>query len=354
MNERLVNHTRRFLAVLSGAVLLFSGVVRAGDFNDGEISHVSYPGWFSNSPFHELDEDLRRAISRGKQGLMVVYSTQGCSYCTLFVKKSLADPEIAAIIQKHFDAIGMEIFDDAELISPAGKQTTIKDFAKDEGVMFSPSILFYGRGGKQLFRLTGYPAPQRFVKVLRYVTEGHYRELSFADYVQRTKPRNTPKGQLSLRADPLFSKPPYLLQRNVIPATQPLLVIFEEPGNPECGAFHSEVLSDRKLRHALGKFEIVRLDAQDNKTVLITPDGSRMSPAALFRETQFSRTPALVFYSERGSMVLKTDELVKSNRMMNSINYVLEGAYNKGWTYQRFARTKAIERNMKKVTAKGE
>jgi hypothetical protein len=34
--------------------------------------------------------------------------------------------------------------------------------------------------------------------------------------------------------------------------------------------------------------------------------------------------------------------------MMNSVNFVLEKAYKKGWTYQRFARSKAIERRQKK------
>jgi hypothetical protein len=32
---------------------------------------------------------------------------------------------------------------------------------------------------------------------------------------------------------------------------------------------------------------------------------------------------------------------------MNSLNYVLEGAYEKGWTYQRFARSKAMEKFQK-------
>ena len=31
--------------------------------------------------------------------------------------------------------------------------------------------------------------------------------------------------------------------------------------------------------------------------------------------------------------------------MLNATNLVLERAYEKGWHYQRFARTKAIERN---------
>jgi hypothetical protein len=34
--------------------------------------------------------------------------------------------------------------------------------------------------------------------------------------------------------------------------------------------------------------------------------------------------------------------------MLNSLNFVLQRAYEKGWTYQRFARTSAIEKLNKK------
>ncbi len=334
----------KVILTLCGVVMLLPDFVRAGDFNDARVSHVEFPGWFIKSPFHELNEDLRAARTAGKQGLMVLYSTQGCSYCTLFVKKNLADPEIVATIQKHFDAVGMEIFDDAELIDPGGNKTTIKEFASQEGVMFSPTILFYGLDGKRLFKLTGYPSPERFKAVLQYVTDGHYRTVTFAEYLQRNKPKNQNQRNATLKSDPLFSKPPHLLQRNVIAAQQPLLVIFEEPGNQEVSDFHAGVLSNNNIRKSLGQFEVVRLNAMDEKSVLITPDGFRKTPAEWYREKRLSRVPALLFYTKNGTEVLVTDELVQKQRMINSVGFVLDEAYKKGWTYQRYARTKAIER----------
>ena len=76
--------------------------------------------------------------------------------------------------------------------------------------------------------------------------------------------------------------------------------------------------------------------------------GKRVTPAGWYQETGFTRLPALLFFDEKGNRVLETDALVKRKRMMNSLNYVLERAYEKDWTYQRFARSKAIERNRKK------
>ena len=58
----------------------------------------------------------------------------------------------------------------------------------------------------------------------------------------------------------------------------------------------------------------------------------------------FSRLPALLFFDEKGNQVLETEALVGRMRMLNSVHFVLQRAYEKGWTYQRFARTSAIER----------
>ncbi len=324
--------------------------LQAKEFNDSTLTHVKYPEWFINNPFLELNEDLATARSTGKQGLMVVYSTEGCSYCGLFIKKSLGDPEIAATVNKHFGAVGLEIFDDATLVGPQGQETTVKEFAKKEGVMFSPSIIFYNNEGERVLRITGYQSPERFKTSLQYIVGKHYETQTMAEYVQSvSKNTGSTESSAPLRQDTLFSKPPYLLQRNVIAASEPLLVIFETTGCEECDVFHNKVLSNNLVRESLKNYEVVRLDSRDNKSVILTPDGKRISPATWYKQHGFSRTPALLFMDEKGQLAIATDNLVLKQRMMNSINYVNERAYLKGWSYQRFARSKAIERNLKKI-----
>jgi hypothetical protein len=55
----------------------------------------------------------------------------------------------------------------------------------------------------------------------------------------------------------------------------------------------------------------------------------------------------MLFFDEHGNEVLRTDALVLNQRMMNSLNFVIEQAYMKGWTYQRFARSKGAEKLQK-------
>jgi thioredoxin-related protein len=343
-------HTCKILAGIG--LLLSYNLAAAAGFDDSKTSHVEFPDWFVDNPFHELNEDLKSAVTNGKQGLMIVYTTEGCSYCVKFVKEHLSDPVIVGRIQKHFDSVGMEIFNDADLVDLQGRKMTVKEFAQQEGVMFSPTILFYGKDGKKLLRITGYQSQERFKTSLSYVIGGYYRSQSLAEFSESlNRNKTTSRTAVKLKQDTLFAKPPYLLQRNVVPASQPLLVIFEKTGNSEVEDFHNVVLASKDVRNTLAKFEVVRLNANDNKMILITPDGKRTTPANWYRQNGFSRVPAMMTFDEKGREAIKTDTLVLRNRMMNSLNYTLERAHLKGWSYQRFARSKAIERNQKKKIA---
>lgn len=329
-------------------VLCSVGISIAKSFDNSEVTHIDYPGWFKES-FYTLDEDLEDALANGKQGLMVLFTTEGCSYCDLFIRRSLGDPSLASIVQKNFVSIGMEIFDDTEMTTPQGEVIRVKEFAKKEGVEFSPTLLFYGSNGERILRIVGYQSPERFKMILDYLSGKYYRSESFHDYLKRlTKKTASREIRTSLIEDELFGKPPYALDRRRFPASQPLLVIFETVNCEECEDFHTGVLALKEVRDILMKFEIVRFDAGDNKTPVLAPNGSRITPLQWFQQSNFTRTPALLFFDERGNEVLSTDALVQRQRMMNSILFVLERAYEKGWTYQRFARSKGIERYQKK------
>jgi len=335
---------RNFVILLPAAVSPYS-TAPAAEFADGVFTHIEYPAWFKES-FLDLSEDLDEAVAQEKTGLMVLFTTEGCSYCGLFVQKSLGNPEFAAFVREHFDTIGLEIFSDAEMTSPSGAPMRVKEFALAEGAEYAPTLAFYGREGKRVFRAVGYQSPERFRAILDYVSDGVYRSESFRDYLaHRAATADRAPAGTQLRADPLFANPPYALDRSRFPADRPLLVMFERSGCEECEGFHRDVLALPEVRDLLARFDVVRLDPTDDETPVLAPDGTRVTPASWFDRTGFSRLPALLFFDEQGRQVLETDALVLRQRMMNSCLLVLEKAYAKDWTYQRFARSKGMERN---------
>jgi thioredoxin-related protein len=340
------------LALLPFLAILLAGAapVRASaGFDDGQLAKIEHPAWLKEG-FLNLEDDLAEARAAGKVGLLVFFSTDGCSYCRLFIRESLSNPQIAARVQAHFDTIGLEIFDDAELTDLAGRPTRVKQFALDQGVQFAPTLLFYDGTGRLALRLTGYYEPERFSRALDFVIGGHYERTTLRDWLAQAasetpQARQAPPAEpWGLADDPLFAPPPYALERRRIPAERPLLAIFERADCPRCARFHAEVLGDPGLRALLAGLEVVRLDAADTLTPVLTPDGRRTDPADWARSLGFEDYPALAFFSEDGREVLKTDALVLKSRMGNSLGFVLERAYEQGWTYQRFARSRAAAR----------
>lgn len=334
-------------------IIILSGQAIAAGFDDSKINSINYPKWFINDPFYELKEALDSGIANSKKGLMVVFSTEGCSYCYKFIQESLNNPDIAADVKKHFISYAIELFDDADLVDPKGKSMRVDQFAKKHNVQFTPTLLFFDNNGKRVFRMTGYPPPDRFKNILAYVKAERYKTEKFRTFITRQTVKSDAKAEyISLKTDPLFSKPPYILDRRYFSSSKPLLILFERKGCQDCSEYHANVMADKNVRNMLEKFEIVRLDADDKNTDIMGLDGKHITPAKWFENEDFSHVPAMVFYNEKGLQILKTDALVSKQRMMNAMSLVLERAYEKGWSYQKMARTKAIERAQKQKKAK--
>ncbi len=319
--------------------------VEAADpsFDDTEIKQIHYPAWFKDS-FLDLADDAAMAAEAGKQGLLLFFTTQGCSYCHLFIEKSLGNPAIADRLRQHFDTIGLEIFSDTELTDFEGNTVPVKEFALAAGVQFAPTLLFYDTAGLPQLKLTGYYEPERFQQALSYLIDGAHEAMSLRDYVAQHAAGGPAAAAWTLPDDALFEPPPYALDRSRMPAQRPLLVIFEGKDCARCPRFHEEVLGNPDIRARLADFDVVRLDVDDIDSPVLTPSGARTTPAAWYADTDFTELPALAFFAEDGRQVLATDALVLLGRMQNSIGFVTERAYERGWNYQRYARSQALAR----------
>ena len=331
-----------FMAAALLSLALPAAAAGSSRFDDAAIVSSKAPDWFKPS-FLDLQADLSDALKSGKKGLLVYFGSEGCSYCKAFVESSLADPLIAGSVQRHFDAINLDIFDDAEMIDLQGNIMPVKVFAKRERAVFSPTVIFYGAGGKTLLRVVGYQSPDRFGKVLDYVIGDHYRMKTLADYLNAQPAVPARVKAAGLIDNPLFMTPPYALDRRV-PAKKPLLVIFEQPGCDECEQFHTGVLTDPKVQKLIKQFEVARLDSTDNKTPVLGTRGEKLTPQGWVRSLELSHSPALVFFDEGGKEVLRIDALALNQRMARAMGYVLDKAYLRGIHFQRYTREKSLER----------
>jgi len=322
-------------------------------FNDNFIGKIKYPDWFHQSDFLNYQEDLSEAVQQGKKGAFLLFTTQGCPYCDKFINLSLGDADIAKKVQQDFMPTGLEIFNDVEITDFNGDEMPAKDFAKKAGVQFTPTLIFYDQQGKQVFQAIGYQSPEQFKHILNYVANEHYQTQNLHSYIKQHA-KNTYQPSIADQlisglyeetvATTLFDTE----QVNFDPSTQdsprPLVVLFEDDNCQDCVDFHENILPINAVRELLTQFQVVKFNINDNKTALIKPDKTATTPAQWVKALNFQHFPALVFFDKTGRQVLKTDALLRKKRMLYSCQYVLENAFDKGWSYQRFGRFKEGEK----------
>ncbi|MGD8925733.1 MAG: ankyrin repeat domain-containing protein, partial [Thioalkalispiraceae bacterium] len=197
------------------------------DFDESKFADAVHPKWFKHS-FLDLNEDLKEALEGGKKGLMVYFGLKRCSYCQAFMDNTLAKPDIEQRTRRLFDAVGMSIFSDNELIDPTGKTYVVKDFVTLKKANFSPTMIFYGPGGRELLKIIGYYPPKKFRLVLDYLEGEFYNRETLHAYIARHQSA-TAQAKSVIQHDKLFPNKNYQLFRKTKPAKRPLVVLFEQP-----------------------------------------------------------------------------------------------------------------------------
>lgn len=309
-------------------------------FAEDAIVTAKYPAWFKTS-FFDLPEDLVEAREAGKQGIMLFISAEHCSYCRAFLDTSLKDATLQQRLRANFDVIGMDIFDDSEMVALNGKEYRVKEFVLLTRASHTPTLMFFGGNGRLLARVVGYYPPKRFGLLLDFLESRAYEHQHFREYLaQHAEPAST---VIPIIRDDLFEEPPYMLDRTAGTAARPLMVVFENTGCEACQRFHRRVLSDKSIRKLLKRFDLVQLDAGEEDRKLVAPDGAAITPGAWYRRLDLSYYPAVLFFDESGKEVLRLDSEVLPFRMEGTLQMLLEGVTAKDAQLQRWRRQKVIE-----------
>lgn len=304
------------------------------------LRDVQYPKWFKNS-FLDLNEDLEDAIDADKKGVIVYFGQKHCAYCEALMQINFGtEKDIIQYTQKHFDVIPIDIWGNREVTDFQGKVISEKKYAEREKANFTPSLIFYGKDGKELLQLRGYYTPYKLRAALEYVVDGYYKKETLRDYMSRADPP-VAKFDGELNDQDFFKKPPYILQRTVLPAQKPLVVFFEQQSCHACDILHSEPLSDPITQLLLDDFEVVQLDMW-SKSPLITPSGKSMLASDWAKQLGLFYSPSLVFFDEQGTHVITVSSVIRVYRLRGVLEYVLSKGYEQAPTFQRWREMQSL------------
>lgn len=105
-----------------------------------------------------------------------VFFEQGnCHTCDLLHSDPLAREESINEIEK-MNVIQLNMWADTPVITPQGKKTTAKDWAKSLNIFYAPSIVFFDTDGKEIIRVDSVTHFYRLWGVLDYVNKEGYKQ----------------------------------------------------------------------------------------------------------------------------------------------------------------------------------
>lgn len=162
----------KLLRILAAAVLLMAW---AGE------------GW-ADFRTESLDNDFKdeiEAAAEENKNLILFVHQDGCPYCDKMRARVHPHPKVMNYFSKHFVMIETNKRGSLEVVTPEGKTTTERDYARKLRVRATPVFVFFDKKGKEALRTTGYMDAERFYLAGRYVTEGVYKKkISFFRYLQ--------------------------------------------------------------------------------------------------------------------------------------------------------------------------
>ncbi len=128
--------------------------------------------------------DLDRSRKPGTRPLAVLFEQKQCAACDELHLQGFAAPAVRALAGK-FDVARVELFGREKVVTPGGKPLTAEQWGREMKVAYTPTIVFFDAGGREIFRAEAYLRPFHLESSLDYVASGAYlREPSFQRYLQ--------------------------------------------------------------------------------------------------------------------------------------------------------------------------
>lgn len=123
--------------------------------------------------FLEPPYDLSALLHNGK-ATAVFFEQGNCHTCDLLHSGPLSQELSIEEIEK-MNVIQLNMWADTKLITPQGKKTTAKEWARSLDIFYSPSIVFFDSGGTEIIRIDSVTRFYRLWGVLDYVNQQGYK-----------------------------------------------------------------------------------------------------------------------------------------------------------------------------------
>jgi len=119
--------------------------------------------------------DYETALQKYKDSqrpLFIFFTSPWCYQCTEMERKVFQNKDIISLLNERFLLVEVDISQEKKL-----KENFLIDY--------TPTSLFLDIHGRPIIDLKGYIPTNRFRKLLRYISEGHYKTTAFSDFEKK-------------------------------------------------------------------------------------------------------------------------------------------------------------------------
>ncbi|HLT47349.1 MAG TPA: thioredoxin fold domain-containing protein [Rubricoccaceae bacterium] len=156
-----------------------TGIVRAAPAaHDSTAADIpaDAPNWRS------MEEAAAAAKADGDLVLIHAYAVW-CGWCRRLDRDTYTDDAVQAYLAENFEVTRLDI-ESPEEVNFFGGTVPMYELGQAFEVSGTPTTIFLDADGNFLTKAPSYWPPDKFLLVLRYVREGFYEMMPFADYVE--------------------------------------------------------------------------------------------------------------------------------------------------------------------------
>jgi len=125
--------------------------------------------FFSKAPY-----DLAVSTQGYEKPLAVFFEQSSCPNCDTFHSVNLARDTTKKVVEQ-FQNVQLDMWSDTPVITPNGETTTSRQWAEKLGVTYAPSVVFFGKDGKEVIRLEAMFKPFHTASTFDYVLSEAYK-----------------------------------------------------------------------------------------------------------------------------------------------------------------------------------
>jgi thioredoxin-related protein len=128
--------------------------------------------------------DLSGTRRRAARPLAVLFEQKDCAACDELHGLGFASPDVRRAVAR-VDVARLELFGAERVVTPGRRSLAAAEWARELKVAYTPTIVFFDAGGKEVFRVEAYVRPFHLASSFDYVASGAYRaEPNFQRYLQ--------------------------------------------------------------------------------------------------------------------------------------------------------------------------